>query len=159
MGESRDLHEYGAELYGIRRTGVWEEMCEGRGMISVEAGWPSALNKCLVTVLNGGKGSMFVEINGCIGELRDQNIQCFLQTWSKMRRICEMEIKDLGPIKTNPRHLAVCCPRRGIANVCHLVFCPRGISFQVTKFQLGIWDQRCTGGAHLWGWVPDTTLV
>lgn len=75
------------------------------------------MSKCLVTVLKGGKASMYVAINRCIGELRDQNMQCFLQTWSKIRHICEMEIKELGLIKTKPRYLAVSCPRRGIANV------------------------------------------
>lgn len=37
MGESRDLPEYGAVLFGLRRMGVWEKMCEGREAIFEEA--------------------------------------------------------------------------------------------------------------------------
>jgi len=92
---------------------------------------------------------MYMEINRCIGELKDQNMEWFLQTWSKIRHVFEMAIEVLRPIKTNPRHLAVSCPRRGIANVCNLAFCPHGISFQVANCQLGIQDQKCAGGAHL----------
>lgn len=38
MGENRDLPEYGAELFGLRRMGVGEEMCEGREMKCGSAG-------------------------------------------------------------------------------------------------------------------------
>lgn len=96
-------------------------MCEGREVISEEAERRSTLSKCLVTVLNGGKASIYVEINRGLGELRDQNMQCFLQTWSKIRQIREMEIKDLGQIKTNPRQLTVRCP--GKALDLHTILC------------------------------------
>lgn len=97
-------------------------MYERQEAIFEQAKWPSKLNKCKCA--NGRKANLYVEINAYIGKLEDQNVQCFVQTWSNIRHMCEIEINKLGLIKMKTRHLAVRCPWRGIANAYNLVFCP-----------------------------------
>lgn len=46
-------------------------MGEGREAIFEEAEWPSTPSKCKYVNANGGKASMYVEINRCFGELED----------------------------------------------------------------------------------------
>lgn len=64
---------------------------------------------------------------GVLGSLKTETGSV---SYSKIRHICEMDIQELGLIKTKPRHLAVSCPRRGTANVCNLASAPMEFPFR-----------------------------
>lgn len=131
MGESRDLREYGDELHG---TQLWGGSEKREVILRKQSGSAHWANEVFGDwTLNGGEGSYV-----CGNEWVYLGAQTLKHIMFLMQVVWNGAYKRLVLMKTKPRHFALICPRRGIAGVCNLVFCYHGISFQVTKCQLGI---------------------